>query len=30
MTTTTQKMSLEEYLAYDDDTDNLYELEMEN
>ena len=27
MTTTTQKMSLEEFLAYDDGTDNLYELE---
>ena len=27
MTTITQKMSLEEFLAYDDGTDNLYELE---
>jgi Uma2 family endonuclease len=27
MTTTTQKMTLEEFLAYDDGTDNLYELE---
>ena len=27
MPTTTQKMSLEEFLAYDDGTDNLYELE---
>ena len=27
MTTTTQKMSLEEFLAYDDGTDNLYKLE---
>ena len=27
MTATTQKMSLEEFLAYDDGTDNLYELE---
>jgi Uma2 family endonuclease len=27
MTTTTQKMTLEEFLAYDNGTDNLYELE---
>jgi Uma2 family endonuclease len=27
MTTTTQKMTLDEFLAYDDGTDNLYELE---
>ena len=27
MTTTAQKMTLEEFLAYDDGTDNLYELE---
>lgn len=27
MTTTTQKMTLEEFLAYDDGTENLYELE---
>lgn len=27
MTATTQKMTLEEFLAYDDGTDNLYELE---
>ncbi|MGL5942777.1 MAG: Uma2 family endonuclease [Waterburya sp.] len=27
MTTATQKMTLEEFLAYDDGTDNLYELE---
>ena len=27
MTTTTQKMTLEEFIAYDDGTDNLYELE---
>jgi Uma2 family endonuclease len=27
MTITTQKMTLEEFLAYDDGTDNLYELE---
>ena len=27
MTTTTQKITLEEFLAYDDGTDNLYELE---
>jgi Uma2 family endonuclease len=27
MNTTTQKMTLEEFLAYDDGTDNLYELE---
>ena len=27
MTITTQKMTLEEFLAYDDGTDRLYELE---
>jgi hypothetical protein len=27
MTVTTQKMTLAEFLAYDDGTDNLYELE---
>ena len=27
MTATTQKMTLEEFLDYDDGTDNLYELE---
>jgi Uma2 family endonuclease len=27
MTVATQKMTLEEFLAYDDGTDNLYELE---